>query len=213
MRLLRLASLSTAALAIGLAVPAAAHPDAGMMPPPPPMHGDMRPDWNGHDDMRPHHEQMRADWLDQCRRQYRSSDNGVGGALIGGAVGGLLGNRIAGRGNRLVGTVVGAGVGAVAGAAIDRADDRRQPRDYCESYLDYYSHAQGGYGSGYGYAQPMMMVPMMMVPAPQQGRQCTETVTITERWVTVPGRQRYIPRRPSVHDKRVHSVRDKRVAN
>ena len=178
------------------------------------MHGDMardmRPDWNGRDDMQANHHRMRSDRLDQCRRQYRDSDNGVGGALIGGAVGGLIGNRIAGRGHRVVGTVLGAGAGAVAGAIIDRADDGgHNSRDYCESYLDYYSQAQGGYG----YAQPMMMVPVMMVPGPQsQRRECTETVTTVEEWVTVPARHRTIPARRIYHDKRVRMVPTKRVA-
>lgn len=246
MRTRRTALLSAAALAatLALAAPAMAHdghaaPLPGVadaegrvynapmpdMAPPPGMHPDMRPEWREHGNhapgrMRAGWEAQRGEWLNECRRRYRSGDNGLGGAVIGGVVGGVLGNRIAGRGNRTVGTIVGAGVGAVAGAAIDRAEDRghedRGRGDYCESYLDQYmaSYGHGGYGHGYrphmayGYAQPMMMVPVMMVQAQAQQR-CTETV-VTEEWVTIPGR-RYIPRRPVIRDKRVRIVPDKRL--
>ncbi|HVR90042.1 MAG TPA: glycine zipper 2TM domain-containing protein [Novosphingobium sp.] len=197
------------------------------MPPPPGMHPDMRPEWREHGDQahwqeRGGWEAQRGEWLDECHRRYGSSDNGIGGAVIGGVVGGLLGNRIAGRGNRTAGTIIGAGVGAVAGTVIDRSEDRGRSRDYCESYLDQYmaSYGRGGYGYGsgygygpqlaYGYAVPMMMVPMVQTQAQQP---CTETVVTTEEWVTVPGPHRYIPRRPVVHDKRVRIVPDKRIRN
>lgn len=183
---------------------------------PPGAHPDMRPEWRGHGDQaRGDWDARRGEWLDQCRRRYRTSDNGLGGALIGGAVGGLLGNRIGGRGNRTAGTIIGAGVGAVTGAVIDRAEDRGRERDYCESYLDQYmaSYQHGGYGHqmAYGYAVPIMMVPVMMVQGQAQ-QPCTETVTTTTtyEWVTVPGR-RYIPRRPVIHDKRVRVAPDKRL--
>lgn len=236
MRTRRTALLSAAALAatLALAAPALAHdghpappsgvPDAegrvydGPMPdmaPPPGAHPDMRPEWRGHGDQaRGGWEAQRGEWLNECRRRYRTSDNGVGGAVIGGVVGGLLGNRIGGRGNRTAGTIIGAGVGAVAGAVIDKAEDRGRGRDYCESYLDQYmaNYGHGSYGYGpqmaYGYAVPMMMVPVMMVQAQTQ-QPCTETV-VTEEWVTVPG-HRYIPRRPVIHDKRVRIVPDKRL--
>ena len=118
------------------------------------------------------------------------------------------------------------------GAAIGNAEDNRQAKDYCESYLDYYSRpgiggypggaygypvapAAGGYPAGayppygypaYGYAAPMMMVP---VAQPVERRPCTRTVT-TEEWITVPVRQRLIPRR-AAPDKRVRIVPDKRL--
>lgn len=234
-------ALGTAALAATLtfAAPALAHDGHPAPPPgvadaagrvydgpmpdmalPPPGHPDMRPEWREHGDQaRGGWEAQRAEWLNDCRRRYRTSDNGLGGALIGGVVGGLLGNRIGGRGNRTAGTIIGAGVGAVTGAVIDRAEDRGhedrgRERDYCESYLDQYlaSYQHGGYGHqmAYGYGVPMMMVPVMMVQGQAQ-QPCTETVTTTSyEWVTVPGR-RYIPRRPVIHDKRVRIVPDKRL--
>ena len=72
-------------------------------------------------------------WLQDCRR--RLSDNGLGGAVIGGIVGGVAGNVIAGDGNRTVGTVAGAAVGAVAGSAIDKAEDRGPARDRGEAMM------------------------------------------------------------------------------
>ncbi len=98
-------------------------------------------------------EDERDAWLKECRKRY--SDDGLGGALIGGVLGGFAGNRIAGKGNRTVGTIAGAAVGAVAGAAIDKAEDAPRVRDECESYLLRY---EAGYGAGYPqaatYAQP-----------------------------------------------------------
>ena len=92
----------------------------------------------------------RERWLADCRRRY--SDNGVGGALIGGLVGGVAGNRIAGKGNRTIGTVAGAAVGAVAGAAIDKSEDKGRARDACEDYLANYNH--GNQPAGYPYYYP-----------------------------------------------------------
>ena len=160
----------------------------------------------------PEYMRARDEWLSECRRNR--SDDGVGGGILGALFGGLLGNRIAGRHDRTLGTVAGAAVGAVAGAAIDKAEDRGRARDYCEAYLDRYAAPQGGYGPAYG--QQVYAVPMMMVPAPRRmaAQNCTETV-VTEEWVTVPHRHRYIPpRRPPVrviHDKRVRIIPDKRV--
>jgi hypothetical protein len=172
-------------------------------------------------------------WLADCRHTLSARDSGVGGALIGGAVGAIAGNRIGGRHNRTVGTLAGAAVGAAAGAVIDKAEDAGRNRDECEAYLDdYYArYTQGGYGGygGYGYpqgyqpaygyqaqgccmAQPMMMVPVMMVPAQRAEPECTETVEYVYEDVPVRPRQRYIPRaRKGVPDKRVKIVPDKRV--
>ena len=169
-------------------------------------------------------DQQRDAWLAECR--HRLSDNGVGGAVIGGLIGGVAGHEIAGRGDKVLGTVAGAAVGAVAGAAIDKAEDRGRNRDRCEAMLQGYGGQQQGYGYGYpaygyGYAVPMMMVPVMMVQAPvAPKRECKEVVTteyVTE-YVTVPVRHRYIKPRPqykrvpvTVPDKRVRMSPDKRV--
>jgi hypothetical protein len=144
------------------------------------------------------YERARQAWLSECRRNHRGRDRdgGLGGAAIGGVVGGVIGNRVAGDGDRLIGTVAGAAVGAAAGAAIDRADGagRESVGDYCEQYLNYYSGGhQGGYGS-YGYAQPVMMVPVMMVQQQAAARDCVETV-VTEEWVEAAPRRRVAPRR------------------
>ena len=170
----------------------------------------------------------REAWLADCRR--RVSDNGMGGAVIGGVAGGLLGNRIAGRGHRTVGTVAGAAVGAVAGAAIDKAEDRGRVRDQCEAYLDdYYARANyaranpgyayaagygypggGYYGAGYyGGGYPgYVLVPVQngcCQPAAARQPDCTETVEY--EYVDAP-RARVIRRAP---DKRVRVVPDKRI--
>lgn len=84
-------------------------------------------------------------WLDECRRDV--SDNGLGGAVIGGVLGGIAGNRIAGEGNRRIGTAAGAVVGAATGAAIDVAEDRGRYEDEC---LVAYDERFGGHGAGYG---------------------------------------------------------------
>ena len=173
-----------------------------------------------------HWERMRGDWLEQCRERtgwrvayhddWRGNrhDDGLGGALIGGLAGGVIGNRVAGKGDRLVGTVIGAAAGAAVGVAIDKAEDRGHDHgydrgydddrrgDYCEQYFDYYTQASH---YGWGYAQPMMMVPVMaMSQGDRHGKECTETV-VTEEWVTVPQRRRVI------RDKRVRIVPDKRI--
>lgn len=175
----------------------------------PPMADDPHADHGPHG--RPHgmpgpdyarYEQARQNWLAECRRNHRGRDRdgGLGGAAIGGVIGGVVGNRVAGDGDRLIGTVAGAAVGAAAGAAIDRADGagRESVGDYCEQYLNYYSQS-GSYG--YGYGQPVMLVPVMMVQQQSAARDCVETV-VTEEWVEVrrPARRviyRHVP------DKRV----------
>jgi uncharacterized protein YcfJ len=156
--------------------------------------------------------QARDAWLSECRRRLSLNDNGLGGAVIGGVLGGVVGNRVAGRGHRTIGTVAGAAVGAVAGAAIDRAEDRGAARDQCETYYDdyyaRYAHAGPGYGHGYpayGYGccqQPMMMVPVYMVPGKPD---CKETVEYVYETVPVRHKARRIP------SKRVKIVPDKRI--
>lgn len=202
-----------------LAAPAFAH-DQGPPPPPPPPDA-TQPGWQHMEP--PEFARQREDWLAECRR--RLSDNGVGGAVIGGVVGGLAGNALAGRHDKAVGTIAGAAVGAVAGAAIDKAEDRGRVADRCEAMLQGYGGANGGgyayaggypaYGYGYGYGVPVMMVPVMMMPAPMPPapprRNCKETVTTEYVTTYEPVRHRLIPRRPAPHDKRVPMVPDKRV--
>lgn len=174
-------------------------------------------------------------WLADCRHRLSARDSGVGGAVIGGVVGGIAGNRIAGRHDRAAGTVAGAAIGAVAGAAIDKAEDAVRNRDECEAYLDdyYASYTHGGYPGGpypyrggypgyyqpaYGYSaqgccmQPMIAVPMMMVPVVQPKPHCTETVEYVYEDVPVRPARRHIPR-PSkiVPDKRVKIAPQKNV--
>ena len=126
----------------------------------------------------------------------RHSDNGLGGALIGGAVGGLLGNRIAGRGDRTIGTIAGAAVGAIAGAAIDRSENRAEDRygDRDGAWRgDGPGYDRGGYdGGGYDGECDSLLPPgyrLVSVPGEQE---CRDEVTTTEEWVpeyvTVPGR-------------------------
>jgi hypothetical protein len=168
----------------------------------------------------------RAAWLDECRARMderddwsdgyrRKRSSGLAGAAIGGVAGGLIGRGIAGSGDKALGTVAGAVAGAAAGAVIERAassgHDRHERRsysgDYCEQYFNYYT--QQGWGQhGYGYAAPMMMVPVMLMQGHGRGKDCKETV-VTEEWVTVrqPPRVRTI----RVPDKRVRIVPDKRL--
>ncbi|MEP7222239.1 MAG: glycine zipper 2TM domain-containing protein [Novosphingobium sp.] len=205
----------SAALAITMlsAAPALAHGAGQHFPPPPPgaYNAPMAGSWqqNGED-----YGAQRDAWLAECR--HRRGDNGVGGAVIGGLVGGIAGHEIAGRGNRALGTVAGAVVGAVAGAAIDKAEDRGRVRDSCDDMLAGYSsqgYNNSGY-AGYGYTPMMVMVPVMMMAAPQAPQQpCKETVTTTEYVTYETVRRRMIPRRPVYRpapDKRVKMVPDKR---
>lgn len=181
------------------------------------------------DDRRAEWEEQRAAWLDECRARMdrqddyydngwrRKRSSGVTGAVLGGVAGGLAGRAIAGDGDKGVGTVAGAAVGAVAGAAIERAAGSRHERherrsysgDYCEQYFNYYTQ-QGMGHHGWGYGQPMMMVPVMTMQGHHGhgGKECKETV-VTEEWVTVrqPRRYRYI----RVPDKRVRVAPDKRL--
>jgi uncharacterized protein YcfJ len=157
----------------------------------------------------------RETWLRECRR--RLGDNGVGGAVIGGVLGGVAGNVIGGRGNRVLGTVVGAAAGAVAGAAIDKGEDKGRVQDRCEAMLANpapQGYAPGAYGAAYGYAVPVMWVPVMMIPGPQgqpTGKPRVETVVTEEvRYVTVSHRHRTTARRV-IRDKRVRMVPDKRI--
>jgi uncharacterized protein YcfJ len=184
---------------------------------------DTRPEWRGA--QQPGYneaewQQAREGWLAECRSRQGHGKR-VGGAVIGGVIGGVVGNRVAGRGNRTVGTIAGAAVGAVAGGAIGDAADKRAARDWCEAYLDQHTSWGPGYGQahgqgvvGYGYAPMTVMVPVAYVqtaaPAQQQ-RECKETI-VTEEWVAVPTRTRYIAPRPKPRpDKRVRIVPDKRV--
>jgi Glycine zipper 2TM domain len=235
MRFRRLAMTIAATAALSAPALAQNHPapvtdaegrvfDAAPVPPSPmPPMGravDPRPQWRGQDqapayDRRAYgadYARQRDQWLAECRSRH--ADNGVGGALIGGVVGGLAGNRIAGRHDRTLGTVAGAAVGAIAGAVIDKSEDRGRIRDECEAWLDQYSQSAQGYGQqGYGYPAYGYSygVAMMMVPVMQQRRPCRETI-VTEEWVTVPARHRYIPQRRHIYyDKRVRMVPDKRI--
>lgn len=72
--------------------------------------------------------------------------------------------------------------------------------DACQAYLDNY-YAGGSYG-GYGYGQPMVMVPVMV------RKPCVETVTTD--YVPAPAR-RVIPRRAPRPDKRIRVAPDKRI--
>lgn len=169
---------------------------------------------------------QREDWLVECRRRIGGNRSGTTGALLGGVVGGVLGHEVAGRGNRAIGTIAGAAVGAVAGAAIERGSEGRRYRDECESMLE---SSQGSYGPGYpqqaysyGYAVPMMMVPVTMVSMPMHPRKdCHEHVK-TEYVTTYDtvyrkvreARYRSVPTYKRVKvapDKRVRMVPDKRV--
>lgn len=205
-----------AALSLVVATPAMAHPPAS----PPGEAHDMRPEWHGGAAAVPQpvqdsaiFEQQRADWLGECRRRQHSSGKTVGGIVLGGLVGGVIGNRVAGEGNRTVGTVVGAAAGAAVGGAVGSAADRREARDYCEAYLDQYI-SQGGQGYSYGYRPVMMMVPVMMVAvsgAAQPHGECNETI-VTEEWVSVPSRRRYVAPRPRAPQReRARVVPDKRI--
>ena len=219
------------ALATVLAAPAAAH-DVMPMPGVAPETVDTRPAWKPEavPHQMPHHgmahhgghgggmqaidPQAREDWLAECRRRVARRDSGLGGAAVGGLLGGLLGNRVAGRHHRTTGTVVGAVAGAAAGMAIDKAEDRGRDRDYCEAYLDdYYARysqpAYAGHGQTYtwGYAVPMMMVPVARPQRPV----CKETVITEEIEEPVARRHVHRPRRHIVRDKRVRIAPDKRL--
>ncbi len=150
---------------------------------------------------------QRNQWLAECRyvmadgggysdaRYDREPDGALIGGLLGAVAGGIAGNRIADD-NRLLGTVVGAGVGGLAGAAIGDAIDGDGVDDYedmereelwaaryCEAYL---ARHEMGAGYHYGYAQPMMMVPVRM--GGHHGRRCRrcgEEVVIEEEIIEV----------------------------
>ena len=146
--------------------------------------------------------------LDKCQGVTRSG-SGTTGAVIGGLAGSVIGNRVA-SGNRTLGTVAGAALGAVTGGLIGKSINRSRERE-CEEFFSSYAPAQG-YGppqAGYPRAYPAygyMMVPVMMVQAPQQP--CTETRTETVTYVRERVRHHYVARRPIY---RVKRVKDKRV--
>ncbi len=137
--------------------------------------------------------QEREDWLHECRKRYAASDNGVGGALIGGVLGGVAGNVIAGKGNRTLGTVIGAATGAIAGAAIDKSEDNEKARDFCEDYLvRYESGAQGSYP--YANGGNVRWVPSVV------GWKCKPKEEVVEEWVeekparrAIPSKTKYVP--------------------
>ncbi len=227
-----------AALSLALAAPALAQSGPPIPPPGAPPMGavdadgryygngmpDPRPEWRG-PDARPYqqqpggydqgqYQQMRADWLHECRRN-RSNGKTIGGAVIGGLLGGVIGNRIGGRGNRIEGTIAGAAVGAVAGGVLGSAADRRNAGDYCERYLDQHMGQQSGYapqGYAYGYQPMTVMVPVLTQASGGAQRECTTTVTTEEFITETPSRAHRLipPRRPALrraapvaHDKRV----------
>lgn len=160
----------------------------------------------------------REAWLEECEyrvsggERRRDGNGNIIGGIVGAATGGLIGNRVAGRGDRLAGSLIGAGVGGLAGlavgAAVDAASnrDRDDGRAYCEDYLARYTQSQqsGGYSYGYGYgqyayAQPVMLVPVL-VQVPQRAvvreyvtEEVVEVETVT--YEEVP-RQRVIKRVP-----------------
>jgi hypothetical protein len=201
------------AAALGFAAPALAQ----QLPPPPAHPGvmdaagrvydaappaglpDHRPEWRGapqqaghpaahHPQGQPGYdraawEQAQASWLSECRRRH-------------------------GNGNKV--------------GKHHRGADQQSVSDWCESYLKQHTTWGHGYGQahaqgvvGYGYAPMTVMVPVAYVQvattAPAQQRECVETI-VTEEWVAVPGRTRYIAPRPKPRpDKRVRIVPDKRV--
>jgi hypothetical protein len=126
-------------------------------------------------------------WLAECRSRY--SDNGLGGALIGGVLGGIAGHEIAGSGDKVLGTVMGATAGAVAGAAIDKAEDAGEA-DACDDYLARYEAGfRGGhgqhqaYGHGYGYGAPVMWVPVR-IKTHRHGAGCgCAKERVVEEWI------------------------------
>ena len=127
----------------------------------------------------------------------------VGGAVVGAVVGGIAGNRIAGRGNRTEGTLIGGGLGALAGSAIGSAEDKKKCEQWWASrgawrggyhpggYATTWHH--GGYGYGYGWYTPGVVVTTIINGAPL----VTETVETTTRtyYENVPVRKRYAPKK------------------
>lgn len=128
----------------------------------------------------------------------------VGGAVVGGVVGGIAGNRIAGRGNRTAGTLIGGGLGAIAGGAIGNASDKKKCEawwanrgpyqgghhggGYPGSYSTTYQH--GGYGAGYGYYTPGVVVTTIITNGAPIVTETVETSTRTY-YENVPVRKRY----------------------
>ncbi|MFM6932375.1 MAG: glycine zipper 2TM domain-containing protein [Novosphingobium sp.] len=208
------ATAMIAASTVLFVAPAFAHEDGGHS-----MHhqqGGMQPGWGPQGPGDGGWARQREDWLVECRRRIGGNGRGATGAVLGGVVGGVLGHEVAGRGSRAVGTIAGAAIGAVAGAAIERGSEGRRYRDECEAMLE---NSQGGYGPGYpqqayGYAVPMMMVPVTMVSVPMQPkRDCHEHVTTeyVTSYETVYRKVREVRYRSVPTYKRVQVVPDKRV--
>ncbi len=225
MRHRAIASIAAAAV-MAASAPAFAH-DHGQPMPPQGWQGGNHRDYHdgGYENRGGNYDQQRDDWLAECR--HRLGSNGVGGAVIGGLIGGVAGHEIAGRNDRVLGTVAGAVVGAVAGRAIDQAQNRGRTTDRCEAMLQGYGQ-QGNYGyQGNGYAQayavPMIMVPVMTVPAmvpAVSNSDCKEVVTTEYVTTYETVRRRVMRPRPTPHykriptyvpDKRVRMVPDKRI--
>lgn len=168
---------------------------------PPPAYDPYPGDYRGHDDR-----------YDRDMAQRCGHGNSVGGAVVGGLIGGVAGNRIAGRGNRTIGTVIGGALGAVTGGAIGRSVDRKQCDEWMARSRQYsqggyygqgggYYGSQGqyapGYGSGYGYYSPGVVVTTIITGAPV----VTETIetTTTTSYVNVPVRKRYVAKKKRVY--------------
>lgn len=170
-------SLSTFAalsLALGLAAPAAAHPDHDGPPPgavldaegrdfgdPPPMppmeHPGMermhRPGMEGMEHMPPpmehreHWARMRGEWLEQCRERTAWRVERRDDGLGGAVIGGLAGGVL---GNRIAGKgdrLVGTVIGAAAGAAVGVAIDQAEDRGH--GYERGYDRDGGDYCAQY----------------------------------------------------------------
>ena len=178
---LRLPLLSLAALALGSAAPALAHPDHDGPPPgapdaegrfygdampgmppmfdddpgidgyPMPMHGPM----GSPRAQREHWEHMRGEWLDRCRAQQDGWRSGRRDDGLGGAlIGGVAGGVL---GNRIAGRgdrVLGTVIGAAAGAAVGAAIDQAEDRGPRRDYRGDYCEQYLDYytqGGGWGY--------------------------------------------------------------
>ena len=132
----------------------------------------------------------------------------VGGAVVGGVVGGIVGNRIAGRGNRTEGTLIGGGVGAIAGGVIGDAADKKKCDEYWSSRTQYqggypggyypggYSttYQHGGYGYGYGYYTPGVVVTTIITNGAPIVTETVETSTRTY-YENVPVRKRHVAKK------------------
>ncbi|GAA4642205.1 hypothetical protein GCM10023115_04320 [Pontixanthobacter gangjinensis] len=177
----------------------------------------------------PHQAQFdRGAWIEECVTRYnggqlrRDRNGNIIGGLVGAVAGGVIGNRVAGRGDRLAGSLIGAGVGGLAGLAVgaaidaatdDRGRDSEEAWAFCEDYLARYTHQNMG-GFGY-YAQPMMLVPVMIqVPQHAVVREYVTEETVHVQVVTyedVPARPVVKPAPQPVKRVPIKSVPTKRV--